>query len=210
MCGASQEQKDLNASQTNFYNQLTSQYATEYANNQEILNTLKTSLSPIVTAGPSQEGFSPEQKAALNAQATEGAAKAYRDTQTATREAQAARGGGNSPFTSAADEQLNSQIALGAETNLNNNKLDIINKDYDTGRENYGAAVGALSGVPSAIQSANSSAAGVATGAGGAAAEEANAINSANSSWMGLVGGLASSAVGGLTSAGGLLGGKKK
>lgn len=204
MCGSSDSQNQINTAQINFMNQLSSQYATTYGQNQQIFNQLQASLAPLVAGGPSQEGYSPEQKAALNAQATEGAAQAYRQTATATREQQMARGGGNIPFTNAADEQLNGQIAISAENNLNNQKLDILNNDYATGRANYATAVGALSGVPGAIENPLTSSAGAVTGSGNAAASEANTIQAANDSWMGLVGGLADTALsGGLKLAGG-------
>lgn len=190
MCGSSKQQNSINDAQTEFYKQLTSQYQTDFAQNQDVLKQLTSTLSPIIAAGAGQEGYTPEQKAALNAQATEGSAQAYRQAATAANEGMAARGGGNIPITGPATEQLSDQLKLGAETNLNNEKLGITTNNFALGRQNFNTAVGQLASVPGALEGATNGAAGAATSAGTAAATEANEINKSNNSWMGLVGGL--------------------
>lgn len=207
MCGSSAQQNQINASQINYMNTLTSQYSTEFGQNQAILATLTSTLSPIVAAGPSQAGYSPTELAALNAQATESTAAGYRSAATAEGERQATLGGGNSPFTSAAQEQLQSGLMTSATNELTNQKTGILSNDYATGRANFQAATGALEGASGSQENPLSTAAGEVNNSGTAAANEANSINAADNSWMGLLGGVASAAVGGLASGGIKIGG---
>jgi len=191
MCGSSDAQNNINQQQQAFYKQLTDQYQTEFGQNQAILKSLTDALTPLITAGP-QQGFSPEETAALNTQATEQAAQAAAQTKQALNEGIAARGGGNNPnLTNPATAQLDEAADLAAQKQLSDAKLGITQNNYATGRQQFNNALGLLSGVPGSVQGANSSAASVATGAGDSAAQEANAINQSNNSWMGLLGGLA-------------------
>lgn len=194
MCGSTSNQNEVNNAQISFMNQLQGEYATEYGENQDVLNTLTSSLTPIINAGPNQQGYSPAELTALNSQATQGAGQAYQQEAQALGESQGAAGGGNVFMPSAATQAVKAGLGASAENNLSNQKLGITTNNYAVGRANYGNAVGALSGVPASIQSATSGAAGSVTGAGSAAASEANSIQQANDSWEGLVGGLAGSA----------------
>jgi hypothetical protein len=206
MCGASQEQKNLEKSQASFYDELQKQHAIEFSQNQEILQTLQSTLSPIVNAGPSQTGYSPTELAALNTQATESTAAGYRNAATAEAEANAARGGGNAFLPSAAQEQIQAGLRSSATNQLSTLQNKILTDDYATGRLNFNNAVGELSGVPGAVENPLAGLTNATTGAGSAAASEANAINAASNSWMGLLGGVASTAVGGLTGGFGKIG----
>lgn len=197
MCGASQQQENLATSQSNFYNQLTSQYQTEFSQNQAILSNLTKTLTPIINAGPSQQGYSPEEIAALNAQATEGTAAGYRSTATAMNEQEAALGGGNSPITSAAQEQLQSTAMTNAENQLTNAKTGILQSGFQQGATNFANATGQLVGAVGGTENPLSGAAGATTGAGSSAMTGATDVNNANNQWEGLLGGLASSALSG-------------
>lgn len=193
MCGASQDQKDINKQQIAFMNQLQTQYASQYADNKAIMDTLTSTLKPIVDAGINQEGFSPAELNALNGQAIQQSGQAYAQEKQALGESMAGAGGGQVFMPSAATESVKASLAASAENNLSNQKLGITSADFATGRQNYTNAVGMLAGVPGAIGSANNGASGAVVNSGSAAASEANSIQAANSSWMGLVGGLAGS-----------------
>lgn len=196
MCGSSQNQNDINNAQIQFMDTLTAQYQQEFAQNQEILNTLTSSLQPIINGGPSQQGYSPQELAALNTEATQQAGQAYAQEEQAVNESMAAKGGGDLFVPSGATEQIDASLANSAETNLSNQKLNILQSDYQTGLSEYESAIGALSGVPGAIDTATTGAAGAVTNSSNAAASEANAITEANNSWMGLIGGVAGAALG--------------
>jgi hypothetical protein len=204
MCGASQSQQNLASSQAAFYTQLTQQYQTEFAQNQSIMSSLTATLQPIIAAGPSQQGYSDTELAALNARATESAAAGYRNAATALGEKDGAAGGGNIPIGSAAQAEVQGELATAATGQLTNEKTNILSSGFQQGNRNYEAAVGALSGVPGAIESPLTGAAGAAVGAGSSAMTGATDVNNANNSWEGLLGGLASSALsGGLLNSGG-------
>lgn len=191
MCGASDEQKQVNQEQIQFMQQLSNQYSTEYAGNKAIMDNLTSSLTPIINAGINQQGYSPAELTALNSQATQQAGQAYQQEAQALNENIGAQGGGNVFMPSAARTAITAGLGASAENNLSNQKLDITKSNFATGRQNYTNAVGMLAGVPGAIEGANTNNAGAFINSGNAAANEANSINAADNSWMGLVGGLA-------------------
>ena len=214
MCGSSQNQNTINNAQiqamnqqTSFLSTLTQQYQQDFSQNQQILQSLTSSLQPIISGGPSQQGYSPQEIATLNAQAAESTAAGYRSAATSTGEESAARGGGNSFIPSAAQSQINAQLASSATNQETNLQTGILQSGYELGNKNYEAAIGQLAGVPGALEGATAGAASsvnsganALTSSSNAAASEANAITEANNSWMGLVGGIASTALGGYTS----------
>lgn len=198
MCGSTSNQNEVNTEQIQFMKQLSDQYSTEYAGNQAILNNLTSSLTPIIQAGINQQGYSPAELTALNSQATQQSGQAYAQEAQALNENMGAAGGGNVFMPSAAHEAITAGLGASAENNLSNQKLGITQNNYATGRQNYTGAVGMLAGVPGALQGANNGNAGAFTNSGNAAASEANTIQQANDSWMGLVGGLANTALKGV------------
>lgn len=73
--GPSDDAKANEKAQTQFYQQMTSEQATTFGEQQDILNTLKTQVMPTLTAGSEQYGFSAAEDAQLqgliNQQATD-------------------------------------------------------------------------------------------------------------------------------------------
>lgn len=195
MCGSTTMQNNLAQSESNFYSQMTNQYQQEFGQNQAIMQELQSSLLPTVEAGPNQMGFSSQELADLNSTAVTGAANAYNQESQALNEGEAAKGG-NEFVPSGAQEALQGQLTSSAENNLSNNILGIQQAGYDQGNKNYNAAIGALSGVPKAIEDPLSGLARSTTGASDSANTEANAVQQANDSWMGAVGGLLGNAAG--------------
>lgn len=63
--GPSSDAKANEAAQTAFYNQMTSEQATTFGEQQDILNTLKTQVMPTLKGGPEQYGFSAAEDAQL-------------------------------------------------------------------------------------------------------------------------------------------------
>lgn len=194
--GASAQQTDLANSQQQFYNTLSADYNQQFANQNAILNTLRNSLAPIVQAGPNQFGFSKAETNNLNSQALQGTGQQFRNAAKSLGEAQAAQGGGNTYLPTGAQAQQRATLAATGANQASNQLLDIQQKGYDTGRAQYNAAVGQLGGVAGMYNPTGY--AGEATGAGNAAANEANQVaqlNNEASPWN-LVGGILGGAVG--------------
>jgi hypothetical protein len=188
--GASSAQDQLAASQSAFYNQLTNNYSTQFANQNAILSSLQSSLASTVAAGPSQFGFSPGQTDALNSTAIQGTAQSYQNAEKALQNNAAQQGGGNVALPSGVAAQNAATLAASGANQESSELLGIKNAGYTQGNANYNNAINALGGVAS--QYNPNGVAGNATGAGNAAANEANVItqeNNAASPW-GAIGGL--------------------
>lgn len=192
MCGASQEQKDIEAAQAAFYNNLTSEYQTVFGQNQAILKSLTASFQPILAKGINQEGFSPAELQNLQSQAVAGTGRNYAAAADALARQQGAAGGGTTYIPTGAKMQQQEQLATSAAQNESQIESNITAANYATGRQNYLEAAGVLGGV--AAQYNPTGYAGAATGAGSAAAETANQITQANNSWMNLAAGALGSA----------------
>lgn len=209
MCGATSQQKQLEAEQADFYKQLISMTQQEYSGFTNIINSLTASVTPILQKGINQEGFDQGEKANLDTMATEGVAANFQHAKEAMSESEAARGGGNTflPSGEVQEEQANLDIA--AADQQSKEQQQILEADYATGRQNYLWAEGALSGVaqlenPEAMAS-------VANQGGNAAATTANEIAQANDAWMapvfGAIGGIAGAAIGKIPTGGAAGGG---
>ena len=203
--GASAQQTQLADSQQNFYNTLSSDYSQQFASQNAILNTLQTSLNPIIAAGPNQYGYSKGETNTLNSQAIQGTGQQYANAQKSLAENQAAAGGGNALLPSGVAAQQKQQVASAAANQASSQLLGIQQAGYQQGYNQYQSAVGQLGGV-AGMYNPNGTA-GSANSAGGVANSEANAVSQANnaaSPWNlvgGILGGAASAFTGGFTSA---------
>lgn len=185
MCGASDQQKQIEASQQQFYDTLTSEYRTAFGESQGILNNLTASFEPILKAGINQEGFSAAELNNLNSQAVTGTGANYAKAADALAKAQAAGGGGNTYIPTGAKIQQQEELASSAAANESNIESNIVAENYATGRSNYltaASGLGETAGLLNPTGMANA-----ATGAGSAASTTANEITQANNSWMQLV-----------------------
>lgn len=202
MCGPSTAQKNIAGSQASFMSQLQSSYAANFGAQSSIFQNLTNSLTPILNAGPNQQGFSAAENSALNAGAISSTAQQYKNAAVISGESRAGAGGGNTYLPSGADKQVQAGIASAAGQQLSSEQNQIAQADYATGRSNYFNALSGLSGVakgydPSAI-------AGNATNAGqaafGSATQVQNMENQEESDIAGAVVGVAGSALtGGLS-----------
>lgn len=204
--GASTQQTDLANSQQNFYNTLQQDYGTQFANQSNILNSLNSSLNPIVQAGPGQYGYSNAEDAALRTQSSAGTSQAFQNAKQSLGESQAAQGGGDQFLPSGVKTQQQSQLAMGAAQQESNQQLGITTQGYDVGRQNFNNAVSQEQGV--AGQYNPNAYAGSTTSAGSSAYNSANQnqqLNNAASPWGivgGVLGGAASSFAGAAGKAG--------
>jgi hypothetical protein len=202
MCGSSSGQKGISADQANFYNTLQQSYATEFAGQSAILNSLNSVFTPILNAGPNQRGMSASESASLNTGAMDRVSGNYQNAARAVGEQMAARGGGAANLTSGATGAVQGNIAAQGAGELSREQLGINEQDYALGREQFNQAAGALSGVARTFDP--SGFAGQATGAGTTAFNSATQMYSQGKQWVGALGGALGGAVS--TVSGGLAG----
>lgn len=169
-----------------------------FGGSSSAFNDLMDAYSPIVSAGPNQQGFSPGELSNLNSQAVTQSGVAARNASTAVKEAQAAVGGGNVALPGGAAIGTNLSVANSASQNEANELNQINEANYQTGRQNFFQAAEGLQQAPSVFNPATS-AGEAATNSGTAAANTANQIAQENNSWVtavtGALGGIAGSAI---------------
>lgn len=201
MCGASASQTQVEQMQQNFTAQLMNEHSTEFADFQSILGALKGSFSPILAAGPDQEGFGKQELTALNTQAGE---KVAGDVKNAQEMVQGEFGGGDTFIPQGQEQDEMGKVASAGIKESGDLSTKIIEDDYSTGRANYWQAASSLAGVASAENPIGF--AGAATSSGEGASKTANDIANAGNAWMapvlGAVGGIAGAALKGPLSGG--------
>jgi hypothetical protein len=141
-CGPSSAESISQGAQQSLAQEMQANYATRFADQQQVLDRLNQSLSPIVAAGPNQQGFSPEELANLNTQAINTTGAAARNATQAAQTSLAGRGGGgDSGLVSGIDRQIQGSIASSEAGNLADTQNKITAADYATGRDQYKDAV---------------------------------------------------------------------
>jgi len=199
--GATSEQKNLEAQQAAFYSVMTADYKQQFARQSAILQALDESWSPVLAGGINQYGFSAAEDTALRSAATDQTAAEYQKAAKATNENIAAMGGGNEFLPSGAADQLKQEVATESAAQSAAQNLAITEAGYNQGRADYLAASSALGGFADTYNP--TSYASSANTAGSDAASTASAIQQADaaaSPWStigGIVGGAASSFLGG-------------
>lgn len=143
--GPSASQQELAQSQSNFYNTLSNDYGTSFGESQGILNSLTSSLQPILNAGPNQNGYTPAETNALNSQAIQGTAQQYASAERALNENQAGSSG-DQLLPSGVKSQQQEQLASSGANQTSSQLLGIKNAGYQQGASNFQSAVGQLEG----------------------------------------------------------------
>jgi hypothetical protein len=145
MCGPSSEEKSLQASSQSFSNTLNSNYQKLFRNQMDVLGTINKSLNPILSAGPSQPGFSPQLSATLNTQAINTAGATARNLRQQVANFGAGQGGGGSSgLVSGVTQQLQAAAATTAANKLADTQEGITLANYKQGNENYWRAQGGM------------------------------------------------------------------
>lgn len=199
MCGATQQQTDISNEQQQFYSQLSNEYSTIFGENQAIIGALTSAFTPILQAGPGQQGYSAAELQAQNTAASQNVATDYAQAATATAQQLAARGGGNTVLPSSVTANIQAQTANQAAAQRASALNTITQQNYATGRENWLQAANVLSGTAGLLNP--TSYASTATTAGSAASTTANQIAQASyAPWgaaIGALGSVGGQAVGG-------------
>ena len=66
--GATDQEKATSASQSQFFQQLSQNYSTQFAGQNAVLQSLQDSFNPILKAGIGQYGLTPQEDAAIRTQ----------------------------------------------------------------------------------------------------------------------------------------------
>ena len=186
-------QKSALAADSAFGSTLRSSYGTDFSEAQGIFNSLNSNLESVIAKGPGQQGETADELAAQNSQAINTAAGANKQIQQAIGEKASMSGavpGVESGVTQAVRAGAESQV----ENNLANTEANITQKNYDIGREQYNTATKEQMALPEATMAPVTQAGEAVTQANDTTGKQANEIANSSNSWMGLVGGLASSA----------------
>lgn len=199
MCGATGAQNSIEQSQQGYYNTMMNQAQSVFGNSSKVFNDLVNTYSPVVAAGPNQQGYSPAELSAMNSSAITNAGNAYKNQKQALGDQAAA----SSPTSNMPGGSVLARQASLAE-NYGNQTAGALNQitqnNYAVGRQNWATAASGLAGATSVYNPATSIA-GAANTAGGQASTSAyNIAQAANSPWqaaIGAVGNIAGAAAGG-------------
>lgn len=189
-CGASSAMKNAANQEQDITQQLQNDFGTVFNQNEGILNSLNSALTPIVTAGPNQQGFSPAEEAAMRTQSMDSTAAAGQQASNSVRQEEASEGGGNSYLPSGVNEAVNAGIAENTAQQNASQQLGITQADYAQGRQNFFNAENALASAPGALENPATSAGEAAMGGAEGLMGGETQINQANNAWEGEVGGL--------------------
>ena len=203
-CDPSSGQKQALSTDQAWGKTLSNSYSTVFSAGSKLFDSLSGKLSGIIN---STNGLDAKTLAAENSQAINGAAAAAANVNRAIGEkagVSSAVPGVESGVVQA--ERAGADTAI--ENNLNNQEAKITQDNNVLGIQERDKAIAADEALPGAAFSPSNAVGNSVTSANAQTSEQANQNAAASSSWMGLVGGLADSAVGGLT--GGLMGGGKK
>jgi hypothetical protein len=125
-----------------------------FGQDNAVFNTLVGNYTPIVKAGPSQQGFSAAQDNALKAQIVQSTAVGYRNAAAAAKSGVAGFGGGNTVMTSGAGLNANVGVAQQAAATqageLNKEQI----ADWSQGHQNWLQASQGLQAAPSVLTGA--------------------------------------------------------
>lgn len=167
---------------------------------------MKAQLQPILSAGPGQFGYTPDETTALRTQATQGTSEAYAGAQRALQQRIATLGGGTSNvnMTGGPMAQVSGELASTAAQQSAAANLGITTSGYDLGRQMWQNAISTYGNM--ANQWNPNAFAGSTISAGSSAANEANTIAAQkNQIWgsvLGALGGIGGSLAGGWATGG--------
>jgi hypothetical protein len=116
-------------------------YNERYADQTQMLNQLRSSYAPIISAGPGQQGFTSPVLSALNTQAINSSGAAARNARQAAGNFSAGQNG-TSGLTSGITKQINASVNSQAANQLATAQNQITQANYATGQNNYWKALG--------------------------------------------------------------------
>jgi hypothetical protein len=172
-CGPSSAETSIAAGQQSLASSLNSDFNSRFGSQTDVLNNLTSSLNPLLSQGPNQQGFNAQTQAALTTQALDQSGAEAANLSRAVGNSFAGRGGGSSSgLISGIETQAKEQGAAQAENQLNTTLSNNTLANYNLGNQNWRTALGASEEVaglenPSSLGQ-------TAVGAGSSAYQEAN------------------------------------
>jgi hypothetical protein len=147
--------QNINDQVQTFSQKVTNQAGTVFANANSVFNNIMGTVKGIVAGGPSQTGFSATENATRQAANVENAGTMARNEKAAAGSAVAAIGGGNTvtPSGTTAAAVTNAETAAAATQAKGENEIE--SENWETGRQNFGKALGAEQSAPSVFGVAN-------------------------------------------------------
>jgi len=194
-CGATGAEKAQQTNENNVATMMSQDAQTIFGENQNILQGLQTSISPVVAAGPSQYGFSAPEDAAMRTQATQNITAAGTNASNAVRSAAASEGGGNAYLPSGSQEAVDAGLAENQAFQQSSAQLGVTNAGYAQGNKDYEQAVGQEAEAPAALENPATNAGAEASKAAGTAFEGTQQLQQIQNAWEGPVGGIIGDAV---------------
>jgi hypothetical protein len=142
--GPSPQMKFTSAQEQSLADTLMANYSQLYGEQQDVFSKLNAAYSPIIAAGPGQQGFTSPVLAALNTQAINSASAANRNARQSVADYGAGRGN-SSGLVSGVQKQLQGEVASASANQLATAQNAITQANYNLGRQNYYTALGGLS-----------------------------------------------------------------
>jgi hypothetical protein len=178
------------AAQTQFYQDLSANYNTDFGQFEGAMTTFQSLVQPIVNAGPGQYGFDPTEDAAIRGSSINADAAAAANSEQAANEQITASNGGAAVTPTGAQEELKEQGDVAAAQKVATDQNTITQAGYQAGQQNYDTALTAEQNAlglmnPNNFASSATSSGNAATGAVNAATNAAEASDS----WTQIVGG---------------------
>lgn len=175
MCGPSASSEQLAGSAQSLSGVMSANYNQRFGDQSALLSNLTNSLTPISQAGPSQQGYSAGQLAALNTTAINSTGAAAKNAAQATQGALAGRGG-SSGLQSGVDAQILASQKSASAGQLANQQLGIQNANYAQGNANWQQANAGLAALNGQLSSQTTQLGSNANSAQGQAFTEADQI----------------------------------
>jgi len=216
--GPSAQQEQIAADQNQMMQQYMQESSQYFSTEMGVIGQIQSSVTPILQAGPNQQGFSGAEQSVLNSSAISDTANQYHSA-AVTSDENSAAGSGNTYAPSGGTKELNAAIATAGSEQTSGELNQIQQANYATGRQNYWNAEAALGNVSGQLGSGAASLSNTSVNAGTAAFNSASTIQQLNqqniqsaigagmslaSMAMGGVGGFEGSAGGG-SGAGGMM-----
>lgn len=136
--GPTQSAQDFSNRQNNLALAMNNDFSERFGEQSDVFKNLTSQLTPIANLGPNQQGFSPQELAAMNSQAINNAGAASRNAQQSVGNALAGQGGGGtSGLVSGIESQIRGTVASNSANELASAQNQITQNNYETGRQNF-------------------------------------------------------------------------
>ena len=149
ICGPSGTEQHISAQQENLSNIMMTDFQERYGMQSQVMQNLNNLLTPIAEAGPDQQGWGPQERAAVNTQIGEGVGTNYAKATQSLNTVLGARGGGNEVLPTGSSAALQATLASAAANQQSSEQLAATEANYGQGRKNWQEATQGLDALAS-------------------------------------------------------------